>query len=96
VLSQVRIGQCGWNIGQVGAQRVGLVAADRIGSVTPQSAAIAGSSQATPARRRVVVAVDQVGDGHVGERGEAVGHTGRDVDAEVVVLAAVGLGRGRW
>ena len=43
----------------------------------------------------VVVAVHQVGDRHVGERGEAVGHTRRDVHAEVVVRPAVDLARGR-
>src|SRR5690606_18656575 len=39
----------------------------------------------------VVVPVDQVGDGHVGQAGEPVGHTGRDVDALVAVVAAVDL-----
>ena len=44
---------------------------------------------------RVVVAVDEVGDRHVGERREAVRDAGRDVDAAVIV-DAVGASRGRW
>ncbi len=40
----------------------------------------------------VVVAVDQVGDGDVGEGAEAVGHARRDVQAPVVVLARRGTG----
>ena len=61
---------------------------DRIGSATPQSAAIVG---VVPGHAqlvgRVVVAVDQVGDRHVGEGGEPVGDARRDVDAAVVVAA---------
>ena len=52
--------------------------------MTPQSArdrrVVPGHAQLVG---RVVVAVDQVGDGHVGERGEAVGHAGRDEHAAV-------------
>src|SRR6476469_10248335 len=68
------------------APRVGLVAGrqDRIGDppvggdggVVPHQPELVG---------RVVVAVDEVGDDHVGDRGEAVGDTGRDEHAAVVV-----------
>src|SRR5574338_1238521 len=37
---------------------------------------------------RVVVPVDEVGDGHVGQGREAVGEAGRDVHAAVVVVLA--------
>src|SRR5690606_16680722 len=40
---------------------------------------------------RVVVAVDEVGDGHVGECGEPVGHPRRYVDAAVIERTAVGV-----
>ena len=75
----------------VGAPRVLLVARgqDRIGDapvglhrrVVPRHAQLVG---------RVVVAVDEVGDGHVGERREAVRHARRDEHAPVR-LGAVGL-----
>ena len=55
--------------------------------MTPQSAPIAGIvPRHAELVGRVVVAVDEVGDRHVGERGEAVGDTGRDEHAAVVVV----------
>ena len=65
--------------------------ADRTGRSSPQSAlhrwVIPGHAQLVG---RVVVAVDEVGDRHVGEGREAVGHAGRDEDASVIV-GPVGL-----
>ena len=72
------------------AARVRLVALreDRVGDapvgvdrgVVPRHAELVG---------RVVVAVDEVRDRHVGERGEAVGDAGRDVDARWSWLPSV-------
>ena len=53
-----------------------------IGGVVPRHAELVGG---------VVVAVDEVGDRHVGERGEAVGDAGRDEHAAVVVGAVGAL-----
>ena len=58
--------------------------------MTPQSALMAGSSHATPSSSSgVVVAVDQVGDGQIGEGGEAVGDAGRNEHPGTVVLSDV-------
>ena len=63
---------------------------DRVGDapVGPDGRVVPGHAQLVG---RVVVAVDQVGDRHVGDRGESVGHTGRDVDTEVLVRPPVHL-----
>src|SRR5690606_12717613 len=75
--------------GQVGPPGVGHVTGGQHGVVdAPVGADVGVVPRDAQLVGRVVVAVDQVGDGHVGERREAVGDARRDVDTPVVVLDA--------
>ena len=74
----------------VAAPRVGLVAPgqDGIGDA-PVGADLGVVPRHSELVVGVVVAVDQVPQEHVGERGEAVGHAGRDEQAAVLVAVEV-------
>ena len=74
--------------------RLGLARsrAERIGSSTPQSAATVGVvPRDAELVGGVVVAVDEVRDGHVGERGEAVGDARRDVEARWLIVPSASI-----